>query len=83
MKEKPNLDIFINEFEDKVSEPQQLLVLEEALKATSERWWDTHKTSIGDWHICLRIMEIQFGEAEYYQGKKYDGRNDPTSHLVA
>ena len=48
----PNLADFIDEFEDKVSEPQRLLALEEALKATPTRWWDTHKKSMGDWNIC-------------------------------
>ena len=44
----PNLTEFIDEFEDKVSDPHRLLVLEEALKATPARWWDTHKKSIDD-----------------------------------
>ena len=54
----PNLVVFISELEDKVSEPQRLLALEEALKATPERWWDTHKVSIEYWKICRRLMKV-------------------------
>ena len=36
----------MDEFEDKVSE--RVLALEEALKATPEILWDTHKISLGD-----------------------------------
>ena len=44
----PNLDSFIEGFEDKLLEPHQLLALEEALKATPMRWWDAHKASVRD-----------------------------------
>ena len=37
------LSRFLMEFQEKVAEPQQLLVLEEALKATPAHWWVTHK----------------------------------------
>ena len=43
----PNLASFISKFEDKLLEPQCLLELEEALKATLERWRDTYKDSMG------------------------------------
>ena len=39
----PKLSKFLVEFEEKVSEPQRLLALEEELKATPARWWETHK----------------------------------------
>ena len=77
-----NLAAFIGEFEDRVSEPKRLLELEEALKDTSTRWWDTHKTSKANWKICQQPMEVRFGEDEYYQGKRYDGRNNPSNHLA-
>ena len=44
--EFPNLDTFLAEFEEKVLEPQRLLALDVALKATPTRWWVSHKESI-------------------------------------
>ena len=46
------LSEFLVEFEDKVSKPQQLLALDEALKATLARWWATYKKSITGWFQC-------------------------------
>ena len=79
----PNLAEFISEFEDRVSEPQRLLELEEALKATPSRWWVTHKKLIDGWSLCRRLMEVCFDEGENYQVMKYDGRNDPNDNLIA
>ena len=42
----PNLESFLTEFEEKVTEPQRLLALDFTLKATPARWWVTHKQSI-------------------------------------
>ena len=46
------LSEFLVEFEDKVAEPQQLLALDEALKATLARWWETHNKSLIGWSQC-------------------------------
>ena len=48
----PELSKFLLAFEDKVSEPQQLLALDEVLKATLACWWETHKNSITGWSQC-------------------------------
>ena len=48
----PNLYTFITEFEDKVLEPQCLLALTIALKATPTRWWVAHKQYISEWSQC-------------------------------
>ena len=48
----PELSGFLKEIEEKVFEPQRLLALEEALKATSARWWATHKQTIHEWAQC-------------------------------
>lgn len=66
----------------KVSKPQQLLAIEEALKATPTRWGATHKSSISNWHICHKLIEAQLGEVEHYKEKKYDKINYPHDHLV-
>ena len=58
-------------------------MLEEALKATPARWWETHKKSINGWLLCCRLMEVHFAEAENYQFEKYDGIKDPNDHLIA
>ena len=39
----PGLLEFFQEFEEKVFEPQRILDLDVALKATPVRWWATHK----------------------------------------
>ena len=39
----PNLACFQSEFEAKVAESQRLSSLDFALKATSAKWWGTHK----------------------------------------
>ena len=38
--------VFLMEFEEKVSEPQRLLALEEARKDTQVQWWETHEKKI-------------------------------------
>ena len=58
----PELSDFLIEFEDRVSEPQRLLDLEEALKATLARWWETHKKSIIGCSQCRRLMTVIFGD---------------------
>ena len=58
----PNLTVFNSEFEDRVSEPQRLLELEEEMKDTPTRWWDTHNASIKDWQIYRRLMKFQVRE---------------------
>jgi hypothetical protein len=45
-----DLEIFLVEYEAKVSENQRLLALDKALKATLARWWGTHKEIITDWY---------------------------------
>ena len=78
----PELYKFLMMFEEKVSEPHQLLALEEALKATPTRWWETHKRTITGWAQCRRLMTVHFGNAEAYQARRYDRRNDPKGHLM-
>ena len=78
--ELPHLPEFLVDFEDKVSQPWRLLVLDEALKATPARWWETHKKSIDGWLLCRRLMEVRLSGTKKYE--KYDGRNDPNDHSI-
>ena len=74
--------MFLDEFEDKVSELQRLLVLDEALKTTPAPWWVTHKKLINGWSQCQILMTVRFSEAEEYHVERYDGRNDPGGHVI-
>ena len=56
----PELSEFLLKFEGKVSEPQRLLELEEALKATSIRLWATYKKSVIGWSQCRILMIVLF-----------------------
>ena len=78
----PKLSVFLMEFEENILEPQQLLALEEALKDTPARWWVTHKNTINGWVQCQWLMIVLFGNTEVYHTGKYDGRNDPSIHLM-
>ena len=43
---------FLTDFEDRVIDPQRLLALDEAFKATPTCWWETHKNrSMGGFSI--------------------------------
>ena len=75
-----NLDTLLTEFEDKVLEPQWLLSLDVALKATSTRWWDVHKQAILEWPQCRRLLEIRFYDNISYVNK-YIGLTSPVNHL--
>ena len=76
-----NLDTFLTEFEEKVLEPQRLLALDVALKATPTRLWVSHKQSISEWSQCQQLLEIRFGENISYTGKKYTGLKNPVDHI--
>ena len=77
----PNLDTFLIEFEDKVLEPQRLLALDVALKATLTKWWVAHKQSISEWSQCWWLLEIRFCENMFYIGQKYTGLTNPVDHI--
>jgi len=70
------------EFEGLVVEPQRILALYVALRATPARWWPTHKFSIQNWIQCKRLMQIRFGEANKYVLGQYNGMNDPREHIL-
>jgi hypothetical protein len=42
------LEKFLSEFETSVPTQQRLLAMDEAMKATPEIWWGTHKINIID-----------------------------------
>ena len=37
---------------------------------------------IHDWEQCHQLMMVRFGDIEVYHAGRYEGRNDPTSHLI-
>ena len=76
------LSELFQEFKEKFFEPQRILALDVALKATPARWWVTHKQMIHDWEQCHRLMMVCFGDSEVYRARRYDGWNDPTGHLI-
>jgi hypothetical protein len=43
-----HLETFLLEFEETILVQERLLALDEALKATLEIWWETHKNNIGN-----------------------------------
>jgi hypothetical protein len=55
-----DLETFLAQYEDEVSENQRLLALDIALKATPARWWGTHKETITDWYQCKQLLRIRF-----------------------
>ena len=42
------LEAFLFDFEEIVPTQQRLLAMDEALKETPTRWWETHKNNITD-----------------------------------
>ena len=78
----PELSTLLMEFEEKFSKPYRLLAMEEALKATPARWWETLKKTITGWAQCQPLMIVLFGDIEVYHTGKYDGWNVPRSHLM-
>ena len=67
----PNIASFLVEFEEKVTESQQLSALEFVSKDSPARWWGTHKQSIFEWKKCRILLEMRFGEEISYTGYKY------------
>ena len=57
------LSEFLQEFEEKVFEPQRILALEDARKATPVQWWETHKPMIHEWEQCWRLMMVRFSDS--------------------
>ena len=62
----------LREFEKKVFEPQRILALDIALKATPARCWATHKQMIRDQEQCQRLMMVRFDNSEVYHAGRYN-----------
>ena len=50
------LEALLSDFEANVPTQQRLLAMDEALKATPERWWGTHKRNITYLTQCRTLM---------------------------
>ena len=77
----PNLASFLEEFEERVTESQQLSALDYVLKATPTRWWGTHKQSISKCPQCRILMQIIFGEEISCPNHKYTRLTNPMEHI--
>jgi hypothetical protein len=76
-----HLETFLLEFEEIVLIQQRLLVLEEALKETSARWWGTHKKNIMEWMQCFTLMTVHFSDQFEGCEVRYTGQNCPKNHV--
>jgi hypothetical protein len=54
------LETFLLDFEESVPIQHRLLAMDDALKATPERWWGAHKSNIIDWIQCCILMTARF-----------------------
>jgi hypothetical protein len=54
------LKTFFSDFEESLQMQQRLLVMDEAPKATTTRWWGTHKNNITKWVQCRTLMTTWF-----------------------
>jgi hypothetical protein len=60
---------------------QCLLVMDEALKATTTRWWGMHKNNITKWVQCRTLMTAWFSsQVEGYEFR-YTGLIFPKDHV--
>jgi hypothetical protein len=75
------LESFLTDFEEIVPTQQRLLAMDEALKATPERWWGTHKRNITDWTQCQTLMTTQFSSQTVSCEVRYIGQSFPEDHV--
>lgn len=76
------VDGFLEKFEREVSEQQCFDALKWAMHATPARWRGTHQRSFEDWRRCRRMMRLPFGKLQMRLAEKYDGHDDPHTHLA-
>lgn len=77
-----SVELFFMRFEELVVEPQILLALDVALRATPVRWWTTHKVSINNWGQCRRLMMVRCGTIVESVTEHYNGLNDLREHIL-
>jgi hypothetical protein len=76
-----SLESFLSEFETSVPTQQRLLAMDEAMKATSTRWWGTHKSNIIDWTQCRTMMTTWFSAQEGSGEARYTSQSCPKDHV--
>lgn len=69
-------------FEGLVMEPQRLLALDVALRATRARCWTAHKISINNWGQCKILMIVRFGVVAESIIEHYSRLTDPREHIL-
>jgi hypothetical protein len=75
------LEKFLSEFETSVPTQHRLLEVDEAMKATPERWWGTHKGNITYKTQCRTLMTVWFSEQIGGCEVRYTGRSYPKDHV--
>lgn len=76
-----NLEEFLCPYQVTVQEKDWLRALDVALKATSARWWVTHKDHIENWSQLKTLITTQFSSTMVYEGIKYSGDTSPRDHV--
>jgi hypothetical protein len=76
-----NLETFLLEFEGIVPIQQRFLALEEALKATPARWWESHKKNIVEWVQCRTLLIVHFSNQDEGCEVRYTGHSFPKDHM--
>jgi hypothetical protein len=75
------LETFLSDFETRVPTQQQLLAMDEALKATPARWWGIHKINITDWVQCRTLMTAWFSAQVESCEVRHTDRSFPKDHV--
>jgi hypothetical protein len=60
---------------------QILLEMDEALKSTPSRSWETHKNNITEWVQCHTLMTLRFSAQVEDCEVRYTGRSCPNNHV--
>jgi len=77
-----SVETFFVKYEESIVEPQRLLAVEVALRATPARWWTAHKVSINSWEQCKKLMTVRFGVVIESFTEHYSELNDPREHIL-
>jgi len=76
-----NLEELICAYQVTIQDKDLLRALNVALKATTTRWWVTHKHHIEDWSQLKSLMTARFSSTMVYVGVKYKGYTSPRDHV--
>lgn len=75
------VDSFLDRFERKVTKKKRFQALNWVLRATTARWWGTHRRRFEDWRACRKMLRSRFGKPIVRLADKYNGRGGSRTHL--